>query len=462
MQILLITTAEPGERFVDDTRHNRFPQLAMPSVAACTPPDYDIIMIDEKVEPLDELPETDIAGITCHTTVAPRVYALANQLRKRGTFVVLGGPHVTALPHEALQHADAVVVGDAEDTWPRVLEDHRKGKNQKIYYSQFLPLDDLKPPRLDLLRQDAYPTMNVAHATRGCPYRCEFCSVPGVSGKLYRHRPVEKVAAEVARMKGGLGQSSYVIFWDDNLTSDKKYAEALFEALKPVKKKWIGQATTVFARDRELVRKAAEAGCVGLFLGVESFNTDSLRSVKKGFNRVDKYEQAFKNLRDYGIMVGAGIIFGFDHDDPSTFQTTLDYLAEHKVPAANFNMLTPFPGTPLYDRMKEEGRILTDDWSLYQPNKNVIFKPKNFTPQELVDGHRWAVNNFYKPMPILKRVWHSPLRTKHFTWFMNWHYWRVKDIFWDQTTSVPAHIPVGNAPQSSTSGRSSLKVLGQS
>src|SRR5690606_10167610 len=120
-----------------------------------------------------------------HTTVAPRVYALADQLRKRGTFVVLGGPHVTALPNEALQHADAVVVGDAEDTWPKVLEDHRKGKNQKIYRSQFLPLDDLKPPRLDLLRREFYPTMNVAHATRGCPYRCEFCSVPGVSGKLY-------------------------------------------------------------------------------------------------------------------------------------------------------------------------------------------------------------------------------------------------------------------------------------
>lgn len=443
MKVLLITTAEPGERFVDGTAQSRFAQLAMPSVAAATPPEHEIVIKDEKVESLEDLPDADVAGITLHTAVAPHAYRVARRLRERGTYVVLGGPHVSALPHEALKHADAVVVGDAEDTWPKVLEDYQKGRNEGIYASTFPPLDDLGTPRLDLLKQDAYPTLSIAHATRGCPFRCDFCSVPGISGARFRYRPVEKVAAEVAQHKNIL-----TVFWDDNLTADKRYAAELFDAIAPLKKNWISQATILFAHDRELVRKAARAGCVGVFLGIESFSAESLRSVNKGFNKVHDYRAGVKNLKDHGILAGAGIVFGLDHDDASVFERTLDAIDDIRFDCANFNILTPFPGTPTYDRIQTEGRLLSDDWARYQPNKHVVFQPRLMSPSELLAGHKYAVETYFRPWPILKRfIAPKGWRAMAFSWWVNWHYWKVKRIFdWDESiadldTRRPAEEP---------------------
>ncbi|MCJ7663460.1 MAG: B12-binding domain-containing radical SAM protein, partial [Desulfobacterales bacterium] len=322
MKILLIIPAPPGDRWVDSPIHRTFPQLAMPTVAAATPPQYEVKILDEKAEPIAESPDADIVGITVDTTIANYSYSLAHKFHERGSFVVLGGPHVSVLPHEAALHADAVIVGDAEDTWPQFLSDFSNGRSRRIYYSSHPSLSHIKPPRLDLLKPGAYPTLSITHASRGCPYHCEFCCIPAISGNCYRHRPVEEVAKEVEAHDGPL-----TIFWDDNLTADRKYTCLLFKALKPLKKRWIAQATILFALDRALVKQAAEAGCIALFLGIESFSAESLKEAKKGFNRTERYGEGIRNLHDHGIGVEAGVIFGFDHDDPAVFERTLDAAA---------------------------------------------------------------------------------------------------------------------------------------
>lgn len=427
MKILLITCAEPGERYDDGTSHSRLAQLAMPTVAAATPSGHEITLLDEKVDSFKTLPDADIVGITLHTTLAPHAYDVARRLRERGTFVVLGGPHPTALPQEALQYADAVVIGDAEDTWPKVLADFEKGRNERIYQSSYPSLENLNSPRMDLLRQDVYPTLAVTHATRGCNYRCEFCSVPGIAGQRYRARPPQKVAEEVSKMKG-----RPIVFWDDNITSDKRYAMDLFEALTPLKRYWVSMVTILFAQDRDLVRKAAESGCVGVFLGIETFSKDNLRSVKKSFNKVHKYQQAVKNLHDFGIHAGAGIIFGFDHDDTSVFEATLQAAEEIKLDSLNLNVLVPFPGTPVHERFKRERRLLTYDWTKYHPTKRVVYKPTKMSEDELIDGLNWANKKYYRPWPNIVRTVRSPFRAWEFSAFVNWHYWKVSKTYdWD-------------------------------
>jgi radical SAM superfamily enzyme YgiQ (UPF0313 family) len=401
-------------------RHDRFAQLAMPSVAAATPPGHELRLVDEKVEPIDEDLAADVVGITLYTTVAPHGYALARRFRERGAFVVLGGPHPSALPEEALRHADAVVVGDAEDTWPQLLADLAAGRPQRLYRSSSPPLDDLRPARLDLLAGKSYPTHAVTHATRGCPHRCEFCSVPGLGGLRYRKREVRAVVEEVERLEGPL-----VVFWDDNLVADRAYARELFRELRPLWRRWIGQATLSFARDRELVRAAAAAGCIGLFVGVESFSSASLASVRKGMNRVEEYGAAIGALHDAGIAVDAGIIFGFDHDGPEVFDATLEAAQRIRLDVVNFNVLTPFPGTPLFDRFEREGRLLTKNWELYEPNLHVVFQPARMTPSELQAGHRDAMRAFYRRRALFPRVLRSPPRAWGLSWSLNWHFRRV-------------------------------------
>lgn len=427
MKILLVVPAEPVEGLGKETSYGSFAQLAMPSVAAATPPGHEIRIIDEKIEQIEEVPRADIVGITLHTAVANRAYSLARRFRESGAFVVLGGPHVTALPEEAGLHGDAVVVGDAEDTWPELLEDFTKRRNRRIYRSAYPPLDSLNSPRLDLLNPGAYPTIAITHATRGCPFKCEFCSVPGVSGRQYRHRPIRKVIEEVERLDGPM-----VAFWDDNLTADKRYAGELFRELKPLRKRWGAQATVAFATDRQLVRAAGDAGCIGLFLGIESFSKGSLAEVRKNFNKVSAYGEAIRNLHDHGIGVDAGIIFGFDHDDASVFQETLEAAEKIRLDVVNFNILTPFPGTPLYDRMLREGRLTTSDWSRFDPSRHVVFRPEKMSPVELLAGHRWVTESFYQTWPLLKRVYHSPWRNKGLSWFLNRHFQKVMRSFpWD-------------------------------
>jgi radical SAM superfamily enzyme YgiQ (UPF0313 family) len=377
-------------------------QLTMPLLAACTPPDIEVEIHDEIVRPLDiERIAGDVVGITAVTPFAPRAYAIAAQLRARGQTVIMGGPHASALPDEARQFVDAVVVGEGDVLWPRALRDFQRGELAPIYRNEAPPpIEDLPRPRWELLDPAHYIIPQVVQATRGCPFSCEFCSLRNVFPG-YRTRPVADVVREVEQIP-----YRDVVFWDDNIIGSPKYARELFQALKPLGKRWFSQATITIARSKELVRLAAESGCAGLFVGLESFRKSSLAETHKQFNHVERYKQDLRLLADHGITVMSGLIFGFDEDTPSTFAETLEGAIEIGLTGVACSILTPYPGTGLYARMKAAGRLTTSDWSRYSSDE-VVFVPRNLSPEQLIEGHNWVGQQFHRLPNILRRWWNT-------------------------------------------------------
>ncbi|MGC9329042.1 MAG: B12-binding domain-containing radical SAM protein, partial [Candidatus Hinthialibacter sp.] len=282
----------------------------------------------------------DLVGVTCMTALAPRVYEIADHFRARGVSVVLGGMHPTFCTDEALRHAGAVVAGDAEGVWPQVVEDAKEGNFRGVYRSEGgCDLRRLKRPPYHLLHLGRYSTYPV-QATRGCPHRCSFCAVTAFNGGLHRKRPIDEIVGEVAAIP-----SRSFIFVDDNLTADREYARTLFERLTPLRKRWITQSSLDIAEDSSLVQKAADAGCVGLFVGLETFSKRNLAGVNKTINRVDEYREAVQMLHAHGIGVEAGVVFGFDGDDPEVFSYTVKMLDDLEIDLIQASIFTPLPGT---------------------------------------------------------------------------------------------------------------------
>jgi radical SAM superfamily enzyme YgiQ (UPF0313 family) len=400
MRVHLITAESPESRQLRWGRLIQFPQLTMPLIAALTPPEHSVSHTDEIVEPVQFDVASDIVGITAPTPSALHAYRLAREFRQRGVAVVIGGPHVTALPEEAARHADAVVVGEAEDTWPRVLDDSRHAKLETVYVStRRAPLAGMPSPRWDLIKGRRYGK-SVTIATRGCPHRCDYCSIPLLYGPgTMRYRPVDEVAREVAT-----SPTRAVVLWDDNLGANQNYAKELFRALAPLKKWWTSQCTANAARDEEFVELAARSGCKALFLGLESVSQESLEAANKGHNRVDNYCRLIANLHRHGIAVHLGIMFGFDQDDPGIFRRTADFLDDACVDVATISMVVPMPGTPTFRRFHAEGRILTTDWSKYDGKKHCVFEPALMSPSQLEAGTEWVARRFYAPGSIARRL----------------------------------------------------------
>ncbi len=322
----------------------------------------------------------------------------------RGTSVRdRGGPHVTLLPDEAQAHADAVFVGEAETTWPRFLVDFARGSYASRYEEPAPPSLDGAPMAVKALYQRRDHTRGVLFATRGCPFGCDFCTLALMYRRTVRQRPVEQVAAEYASFRGQV-----IIFWDDNLASDRPYAKELFRRIAPYKKWWASQASLQAAQDEEFLELAAQSGCKQLFIGLESISQSSMDEAHKGFNRVEQYARLVERIHAHGIAVQAGIVFGFDGDNESIFSGTLDFLESVGVQNATFNMLTPYPGTPLFNRLEAEGRILTRDWSKYNGRSDVVFQPRQMSPAALLEGFRYANRRFYSPGSILRRLSRSP------------------------------------------------------
>lgn len=398
MRLELITPeSEPSLR-LRKWRLIRFPQLTMPFIAALTPPGVDIHHTDEIVEPVDFQREADLIAITCNTPSANRVYRLADEFRRRGRKVVLGGPHVTALPDEAMTHADAVVIGEAEEIWARVVEDFRQGEWQQIYQGEPADLRGLPHARRDLIEKRSYGR-GVTFATRGCPNHCGYCSISLMYGRGQRRRPVHEVAQEVASIPGRA-----VVFWDDNLTADRRYALELCRAIAPYRKWWTSQTTIKVASDAELLAAAADSGCKAFFIGLESISQDSLDSQGKGFNQVSLYEQAISNLHRHGIAVQVGTMFGLDGDDPGVFERTLRYYREIGVDSATVSIAAPMPGTSFFAQLEQEGRILARNWDKYNGKVDAVFQPKRMSPQELERGVSWFADEFYSVPSILDRL----------------------------------------------------------
>ena len=377
----------------------RFPYLALTTLAALTPGDVRVRLIDENVERIDWKAIPDLVGISLMTPLAPRGYGIADAYRKRGVPVVLGGIHPSMMPEEASAHADAVVVGEAEGLWPRVVEDVRQGELQPLYRSEDQSsLDKLPLPRRELLKRKAYFFVNTVQTTRGCPFDCEFCSVTQFYGHTYRLRPVEEVEREVRRL-----ESRFVFFVDDNIVGNKAYAKALFRRLIPYRLKWASQASITIARDQELLRLARQSGCIGLFIGFESLSQKTLKKMGKTFNRVVSYRDMIRRIHSHGIGIQGSFIFGSDGDTPSVFPEVVRFTEQTRLDAVLFSILTPFPGTRLYRKMKAEGRILTDDWARYDMN-HVVFSPRGMGVEQLQNGFNWAYSRLYSWRSIAKRL----------------------------------------------------------
>ena len=382
-----------------------FAHLTLTTLAALTPPDVDVKITDENVEPIDFEEDVDLVGVTGMVMHAPRAYQIAQRFRQRGIPVVMGGPHASSLPLEAKEHVDAVVIGEAENVWEGLIEDLKKACLKPFYKADaFCSMERLPFPRLDLLRKDAYMTINCVQTTRGCPHQCDFCHVTHFFGKTYRCRPVDEVIEEVKRLKG-----EFLVFIDDNIAGNRRYAKELFTRLKPLKKKWASQASMTLTRDPELLKLAAESGCVSLFLGVESLSPENLKDVNKAFNRVPQFEEAMKALHDHDIMVVAGFIFGLDHDDEGVFERTLRFCERNRIELPSFFVLTPLPGTPLFQRIESEGRLLHKDWGKYN-GATVVFRPKLMTEETLQAGFNWVCKEGYSWGSIFKRVFHPQQR----------------------------------------------------
>lgn len=376
----------------------------MPYLAALAPPDWDVEHVDEEAEELDFEARVDLVGITFHTPSARHAYDVAARFRARGTFVVGGGPHVTLVPEEAARHFDAIFVGEAERAWPRFLDDFERGRAEKVYGPDgHMSLENL-PQSVKKLFHRRDHTGGVLFATRGCPYRCDFCTLAVTYGSEQRKRPVAEVAAEYASFPG-----KAIIFWDEDIAGDPEYAKELFRAITPARKWWSSQAGIHAGRDEELLDLAARSGCKQLFLGLESVSQASLDAVHKRFNAVDEYREIIDRVHAHGIAVQAGIVFGFDSDTPAIFPETVAFLERAGVQNATFNVLTPFPGTPLFRRLQAEGRILTSDWARYNGRADVVFQPKHMSCEELLAGLRWVNQRFYSLGSIARRLRRSPV-----------------------------------------------------
>lgn len=380
-----------------------FVRQSLPAVAALTPPDWDVEILDARTTPVNFDVKVDLVGITAFTAEISSAYSIADGFRRKGVTVVMGGIHASALAEDALEHADSVVVGEAEGVWMGLLQDFKKGVLKPVYRADSLvDMKGMAVPRRDLLDRSIYTSFNTIQATRGCPYNCEYCSVTAFFGNKFRTRPVEEVIREI---KGFQGKDFF--FLDDNITGHPKFAKELFRELTPLKRIWGGQTTINFAKDDELLSLYAESGGKYAFIGFETLSENNLRKMSKSWNSPDGYKEAIRKIHKAGINIIGSFIFGFDEDDPTVFKRTFNFIMENKIDAAQFHILTPFPGTKLFADMERQGRITDHDWAKYHTGE-VIFKPKNMSPEELQRGYFWIFRETYKLKNMLRRSFRSP------------------------------------------------------
>jgi len=376
-----------------------FPPLSLLQVAALTPPDVEVELADEAVADLDLTADADLVGITAFTSSAPRAYEVASAFRSRGIPVVLGGMHASACPDEALQYCDAVVVGEAEGTWPALVEDVRRGRLQSIYRNGEYPdLTNSPGPRRDLIRSEDYVLPGTVQATRGCAHGCSFCSVSTFFGRAIRSRSAEAVSREIESLPG-----RFMIFVDDNIMTRPQYARDLFERIRGLGKPWMGQASTPVLQNTELVRLAARAGCKGLLIGLETTSKAALDRVNKSFNVVERFKELVARLHDVGIGVIGSFMFGFDDDDDSVFERTAAFVDEAEIDLPQYSILTPLPGTPLYTQLDSEGRIFDRDWSHYDGG-HVVYSSRGVAPEKLADGLRQVLRHSYSRLAVFRRL----------------------------------------------------------
>jgi radical SAM superfamily enzyme YgiQ (UPF0313 family) len=419
MKIAFLAPAGAMHRFNGSfSKSLHYAPLTLTTLAAMVPDslEADIAIYDETAGAIPLDLDADLVCITCITGTAPRCYAYADYFRSLGKTVVLGGVHPTLMPEEAELHADVVMVGFSEQSFPAMLTDYSLGRLKPRYVQGAdYSIEKRVMPRRDLLDRKRYITVNTVEAVRGCSLPCTFCAYPAAFGSTVHKRPVSEVIAEIEAL-----QSREVLFPDVNLIADREYAVSLFTAMIPLKKMWLGLVTSAVGLDDELIRVFRKSGCKGLLIGFESISQSSQQFIHKGVNKVMAYGELMKKLNGAGIMVQGCFAFGADDEDPSVFERTVDMVLKTKIDLPRYSILTPFPKTELFRQMEAENRIVERDWAMYDV-EHCVYLPKKMTQEQLEDGIEWAWRETYRVSSILKRL--SPFTNS--PWIslpVNWGY----------------------------------------
>ncbi len=382
-----------------DLKIHMAPPLGLLTVAALLRQTHRISLENENVQEIVYEDSPDLVGISVTVDTLPRAVRIAKRFRQKGIAVVAGGIHITTaadtIPGDCF---DVLCIGAAEGTWPDIVRDYEQGSLKRVYRcSGKLRGADLVSPAYDLADRDMYLYCNVIHTSRGCPFRCDFC-YNSAEQRHYLNRPIADVLEDIRVV-----HSRHIMFIDDNFAGNPEWTRAFLQTIRPMKLKWNAAVSVNTARDPALLDLMKESGCQSLFIGFESISPDSIRTVHKVQNSTAEYEQAVKAIHDRGIMINASFVFGLDGDTRETFRATLDWILQNKIETVTSHILTPYPGTALYDRMKREGRILTDDLSLYN-TAHVVFRPKQMTGRELYTGYVWLYRQVYSLKHILQRM----------------------------------------------------------
>jgi radical SAM superfamily enzyme YgiQ (UPF0313 family) len=444
MKILLVSPER--ERKKEEAFLFRLSFLNLPTIAAVTPPGVEVKIVDEAFDKIDFEEKVDLVGITAQTPVAPRAYQIADEFKSRGIPVVMGGVHASMLPQEALQHVDAVVVGEAEEVWPGLIEDLKRGRMKRLYEgNDFFKPSNLPFPRRELLNEKFYFPLKLLETTRGCPHHCDFCGVSRFFGFRYRNRPIREIERELRTLfqegpvmtpllKNILSLMSrdlpyflkrrllYII--DSNVAGDRQFCLDLLSLLKQFDLLWYGHAPVSFAFDQRLLEGFAQSGCIAVNLGFESFSTTNLKAMGKGFNQPSRYAEAVSRIHDQGIGVMGTFIVGLDDDDPGVFQRIIDFCIGSKLDWALTFIMAPYPGTDSFLRLEKEGRILCRDWEKYD-SLHVVYQPLGMSVEELEKGMRRTWKEVFSTPSIYKRVLKKPWVHPLFYLAMNWGFHRL-------------------------------------
>lgn len=411
-KMILPALTEAKSPFWRPIKYSLFPPLGLATLAGYLDPEDEIDLQDEHVERLNLDDEPDLVVIQVYITSAYRAYELADHYRARGSYVCLGGLHVTSLPDEAARHADSVFLGPGEDTWPAFLQDFRAGRPRRLYQSRVRTLAGMPPPRRDLIKRHLYLVPNSTVVSRGCPHHCDFCYKDAFfqGGRSFYTQAVDAALAEMDRLPG-----RHLYFLDDHLFGNPHFAGSLFDGMRGMGRLWQAAGTVQSVLHRPAVlEKAVDCGLRSLFIGFETLSEKNLQSQRKQQNLKWDYDTAIRRLHDLGVMVNASFVFGMDDDDETVFERTVSWAIERGIETATFHILTPYPGTPLFDRMVAAGRVTTFDWDLYD-TRHAVFQPARMRPETLEAGYRRAYRDFYGWGSILqgagaKESWNARLR----------------------------------------------------
>lgn len=422
-------------------KYSLFPPLGLATLAGYLDGSDEIELQDEHVERLNLDDEPDLVVIQVYITSAFRAYQLADHYRRKGAYVCLGGLHVTSLPDEAAHHADSIFLGPVEDIWPQFLHDFRRGEPAKVYQSRVRTLKHLPIIRRDLIKRHLYLVPNSIVVSRGCPHVCDFCYKEAFfeGGKSFYTQTVDQALAEIERLPG-----RHLYFLDDHLFGNTRFATALFDGMKGMKRLWQAAGTVKSVLQPDLLEKAYEAGLRSLFVGFETLNPSNLAEQRKYQNLNRDYTAAINRLHGLGIMINGSFVFGMDGDDESVFERTVDWAVEHGIETATFHILTPYPGTALYQRMRAQGRLLHSNWDLYD-TRHTVFQPAQISPDALEAGYWRAYRNFYTWGSIWKGAmrkdsWRGTLRHAGYAGG-----WKKFEPLWDwviRAKRVGAALPV--------------------